>query len=77
MTISKSIITSILQKSFLNADIIVKDIPCSKNHYFISIKSKIFKNITLIQQHRLVQNALSELFLKNKLHAITIKTNIK
>ncbi len=76
MTISKKELLTILQQNFPNAkEINVKDLTGVQNNYLVEIKDNIFTNLTLLKQHRLVQDALAEI-LKEKLHAVTIKTRI-
>jgi stress-induced morphogen len=73
MSISKVELISILQQSFPHAKIELKDLAGDENHYALEIKDSSFKNIPLVQQHKLVNAALSDV-LRSRLHAITIKT---
>lgn len=73
MPISKAELTSILQQSFPSAKINLTDLAGDENHYSLEIEDSSFKDISLVKQHKLVNMALSEV-LRNKLHAITIKT---
>ena len=73
MAISESKLKIILQDKFPDAKLIINDLVGDQNHYSLEIHSNIFQGKTLIQQHKLVKKALSDL-LKEELHAITIKT---
>ncbi|MFK7967700.1 MAG: BolA/IbaG family iron-sulfur metabolism protein [Rickettsiaceae bacterium] len=73
MSISEVELISILQQSFPYAKIELKDLAGDKSHYALEINDSSFKNIPLVQQHKLVNTALSEV-LRTRLHAITIKT---
>ena len=73
MSISKIELISILKQSFPYAKIELEDLAGDENHYSLKIQDSSFKNISLIQQHKLVKLSLSEV-LKSRLHAITIKT---
>jgi len=74
MAIEKSKLTSILLQNFPNAKIIVNDLIGDREHYSLHITCKSFKGLSLITQHRMVKNSLSNV-LNNELHAITIKTS--
>lgn len=76
MAITELKLKSILQQNFPDAKIILKDLVGNQDHYALEITSKSFQGLTLIKQHKLVTNALSDV-LKQELHAITIKTKIK
>lgn len=73
MAISEAQLKLILQQNFPNAKIIITDLLGDQDHYSLEIHSETFKGLTLIAQHKLVKNALTEV-LKKDLHAITIKT---
>ncbi|NRB10955.1 MAG: BolA/IbaG family iron-sulfur metabolism protein [Rickettsiaceae bacterium] len=76
MAISQKELFTILQQNFPNAkEINVKDLTEMQNNYLVEIRDDIFSNLTLLKQHRLVKDALAEV-LKEKLHAVTIKTKI-
>lgn len=73
MAISEERLKLILQQNFPNAKIIITDLAGDQDHYSLEIHSEAFNGLSLIAQHKLVKNALSEV-LKKDLHAITIKT---
>lgn len=73
MAIAESKLQGILQQSFPDAKIIIKDLAGDQDHYALEITSESFRGLALIQQHKLVKKALSEV-LQKELHAITIKT---
>lgn len=73
MPVSKEKLKEIIKKSFPNSKAEITDMVGSGDHYEISIKDKIFKDKSKIEQHRLVNSALKEV-LKGDLHAIVIKT---
>ena len=75
MAISELKLQTILQQSFPDAKIIIKDLAGDQDHYSLDITSKQFIGLSLIKQHKLVKSALTEV-LHSELHAITIKTRI-
>ncbi|MBI3999910.1 MAG: BolA family transcriptional regulator [Candidatus Omnitrophica bacterium] len=46
------------------------------DHFHISVVSSIFQGKILIDQHRLVQQALQRAFEDGRIHAVQIKTQI-
>ncbi len=75
MAISELELKNILQQNFPDAKIIITDLVGDQNHYNLEITSKAFAGLTLINQHKLVKKALSDV-LKKELHAISIKTKV-
>lgn len=75
MAISEQELLAILQEKFPQSEIKLKDTAGDNDHYFLEIRDPSFKNLPLMAQHKLVNNALAEL-LKTKLHSITIKTGV-
>ena len=74
MAISKLELEKILKNSFPNAEIELVDTAGDEDHYSLSIKDEAFKEISIIAQHKLVKEALKEVLVTNRLHAISIKT---
>ncbi len=76
MAITESKLKNILEKNFPDAEIKITDLVGDQDHYSLNIKSDQFKGLTIMQQHKLVKNALAEV-LMGELHAITINTSLK
>lgn len=76
MALSESKLKELILKSFRDAEIEIKDLVGDKDHYQIQIRSERFKNKSRIECHRMVNNAL-EGYLGSKLHALTIKTEVR
>lgn len=73
MTVSTKEIQNLLAEKLPGSEIKVIDILDNGYHYQINVKSKDFKNLTKLKQHRLVMDALKE-YLKEKIHAVSIHT---
>ena len=56
-----------------DASVEVKDLMGDNNHYSAIIKSKVFKGMSRIAQHKLVYKSLKGK-MGNELHALAIKT---
>ena len=70
MTISQNLLQESLHSHFPDAMVTCKDLAGDDNHWEVTVVDKSFKGKTLIQQHRMVQQALSD----HDIHALSIKT---
>ncbi len=73
MAISEDKLKQILEFSFKDADIAIKDLVGDNDHYRVEIKSSQFNNKSRIEQHKIVNKALAT-ELEGELHALQIKT---
>ncbi len=73
MAITINELENILLVKFPQAKIKIIDLAGDEDHYSLHISDQSFEGKTIIAQHRMVKEALSEV-LKSRLHAITIKT---
>ena len=69
-------IKRLIKESIPDAHIEIKDLMGDSNHYSATIKSKLFKNLNKIDQHKLVYKSLKGK-MGNELHALSIKTEGK
>lgn len=75
MAISASKLEGIIRHSFPNAKIKISDYLGDQDHYSLEIEDSSFTGLSLVNQHKMVKKALSEIMNSNELHAITIKTS--
>ena len=73
MTLSINEIEFLIKKKLPDAVIIIEDIKGDNNHYRATIKSTAFKGLTIIQQHKLVYNAIGQ-HMGTTLHALMLTT---
>ncbi len=73
MAISIVELEDIIKQSFPSAKIKLTDLVGDEDHYALEIEDASFAGQSLINQHKMVKQALSEV-MERKLHAITIKT---
>lgn len=64
---------NVLEKAFPSSEVEVEDMAGDGNHYSLTIKSKDFNGLSLIEQHRLVYQRLGQL--AYTIHALKIKTS--
>ena len=69
-------IKKLIKEGIPDAKIEIKDLMGDNNHYSATIKSKIFKNLNKIEQHKLVYKSLKGK-MGNELHALSITTESK
>ena len=66
-------IKKLIKESIPDAQIEIKDLMGDNNHYSAKIKSKLFNNLSKIEQHKLVYKSLKGK-MGNELHALSITT---
>ena len=76
MALSIDEIKKLITSSIPDATIEIKDLVGDNNHYSAKISSKIFNNISKIEQHKLVYKSLQGKR-GNELHALSITTEGK
>jgi stress-induced morphogen len=73
MPIDEKTLREALEKDFPDATIKIEDMVGDQDHYFLEIASHLFSGKSLVQQHKMVNEALG-FCLGNQLHALKIKT---
>ena len=66
-------IEKLIKKSIPDAQIEIKDLMGDNNHYSATIRSKLFHNLSKIEQHKLVYKSLGGK-MGNELHALSLNT---
>ena len=69
-------IKKLIKESIPDASIEIKDLMGDNNHYSAVVKSKIFKGLSKIEQHKLVYKSLKGK-MGNELHALSLTTEVK
>ena len=69
-------IKQLILESIPDASIEIKDLMGDSNHYAATIKSKLFNNLSKIEQHQMVYKSLKGK-MGNELHALSITTEGK
>jgi stress-induced morphogen len=76
MALPIEVIKKLILSSIPDASIEIKDLMGDNNHYSVRISSKLFNNISKIEQHKLVYKSLQGK-MGNELHALSITTEGK
>lgn len=69
-------IVRLIQKSIPGAQVQAEDMTGTGDHFQILVVSSVFKGKMLIDQHRMVQQALKEAMDDGHIHAVHIKTKL-
>ena len=76
MSLPAEEIKKLITSSIPDASIEIKDLMGDNNHYSAVIKSKVFKGMSKIEQHKLVYKSLKGK-MGNESHALSITTEDK
>lgn len=74
MSIKIEEIKKLIKDEIPDATIDIKDLVGDNNHYSATIKSKVFKGLSRIDQHKLVYKSLKGK-MGNELHALSLITS--
>tara|TARA_B100000029_G_scaffold110004_1_gene101579 strand:+ start:1278 stop:1523 length:246 start_codon:yes stop_codon:yes gene_type:complete len=66
-------IKNILEKQIEDSKVFIQDMNGGGDHFSVIVISSEFEGLTIINQHKLIYNALSEMITK-EIHALQIKT---
>lgn len=77
MTIAAAEIERLLRERFPAAEIRVTDFVGDGNHFEVRVADSSFASCSLLQQHRMVNEALKSRLDSNELHAVRILTTVK
>ncbi len=72
--IVSSELQKMIEEAFPGATVEVADLTGTSDHYRVEVRSSIFHEKSLIEQHRLVKDAVQSAYDDGRLHALTIKT---
>ena len=76
MSLPAEEIKKLITSSIPDASIEIKDLMGDNNHYSAIIKSKIFKGMNKIEQHKIIYKSLKGK-MGNELHALSLTTEEK
>jgi stress-induced morphogen len=71
--IHPSEIEKILKEKFSDSQIAVEDLTGTQDHFQVTLVSRDFEGLSMIEQHQKVYGALQEQ-MKEAIHALTLKT---
>ena len=65
---------ALIRTKLPDADVGIVDRTGTMDHFNLTIRSRVFKGKTLLEQHRLVYGALEEALRDGRVHAVELKT---
>ena len=74
MSMAADAIRSLLEQAFPGGTVDVLDRTGGGDHFLIEVTSPRFDGLTLLEQHRLVNDALAAPFASGRIHEMRIKT---
>ena len=66
-------IKDILQNKIKDSKVFIQDMNGNQDHFSVMVISSEFENISIINQHKLIYDALG-IMITNEIHALQIKT---
>ncbi len=69
-------VKKMVERAFANAQVEVSDMTGTFDHFQIRIISKLFHGKPLVEQHRMVQQAVQSALNDGRIHAIQVKTSV-
>ena len=75
MSLKLEEIRSLIKEAMPDAEVSIEDLAGDENHYSATIKSKVFKGKSKIDQHKLVYKALKGK-MGNELHALALNNEV-
>ena len=73
MALKEKDIIQLISAAIPDAQVEIKDLMGDNNHYSAKIRSKIFKGMSKVEQHKLVYKSLKGK-MGNELHALALET---
>ena len=63
-----------IRQTIPDAELLTKDLTGTQDHWQLTVISRLFEGKRLLQQHRMVKEALAARFEDGTIHALTLKT---
>ncbi len=74
--IDESSLTALIRAQLPDAQVQILDRTGTMDHFNVSVRSRAFEGKSLIDQHRLVYDALKEALKDGRVHAVELKTSL-
>ncbi len=76
MMITPAELQALIRRSLPDASVEAQDRTGTRDHYNIRVRSAAFSGKSLLDQHRMIYEALSEAMKDGRLHAVELKTEV-
>jgi stress-induced morphogen len=68
--------TALIRTAMPDADVEIVDLTGTMDHFNVSVRSRAFAGVPLIDRHRMVEAALAEARADGRIHAMSIRTSL-
>ncbi len=72
--IEDAALTDLIREQLPDADVGIVDRTGTMDHFNVTVRSRLFRGKSLIEQHQLVYGALKEALKDGRVHAVELKT---
>jgi stress-induced morphogen len=66
--------TALIRRAMPDANVEILDLTGTRDHFHVSVRSKAFKDVSLLDRHRMVEGALADARADGRIHAMSIRT---
>ncbi len=67
---------ALIRSALPDAEVDVVDLTGTMDHFDVFVRSKAFAGVSLMDRHRMVENALAQARADGRIHAMAIRTEI-
>ncbi|HMD03433.1 MAG TPA: BolA/IbaG family iron-sulfur metabolism protein [Candidatus Baltobacteraceae bacterium] len=74
--IENEAMVALIRQTMPDAQVDVVDLTGTRDHFNVLVRSAAFKGISLLDRHRMVENALAQARADGRIHAMAIRTEV-
>lgn len=74
--IENEAMVALIRRAMPDAQVDVVDLTGTMDHFNVLVRSKAFAGVSLMDRHRMVENALAQARADGRIHAMAIRTEI-
>jgi len=74
--IENEAMVALIRRAMPDAEVNVIDLTGTMDHFNVLVRSKAFAGVSLMDRHRMVENALAQARADGRIHAMAIRTEI-
>ncbi len=74
--IENEAMVALIRRAMPDAEVNVVDLTGTMDHFNVLVRSRAFAGVSLMDRHRMVENALAQARADGRIHAMAIRTEI-
>ncbi len=74
--IDDNAMTALIRLRFPDAEVRIQDLTGTMDHFNVFVRSGAFRGVSLMDRHRLVEEALADARADGRIHAMSIRTEV-